>query len=96
MYEWNDDKNDKNRTARGLDFADAAQVFEGPTFTFEDTRFDYDERRLITFGLLEGRMVVVTHTPRGKKTRIISMRKANDREQKSYQERLKAARQDDG
>ncbi|MCB1674662.1 MAG: BrnT family toxin [Halioglobus sp.] len=47
---------------------------------------------MITFGVLEGRMVVVAHTPRGEKTRIISMRKANDREQKIYQERLEAAR----
>ena len=40
---------------RGLDFADAAKVFDGPVFEIEDTRFDYPERRFSTIGLLEGR-----------------------------------------
>jgi hypothetical protein len=60
----------------------------GSCATFEDTRIDYGEPRFITFGFLEGRMVVIAHTPRKDKTRIISMRKANNREQKTYQERL--------
>ena len=73
---------------RGLSFVDAEAVFSGPCVTFEDTRFDYGEPRFITFGILEERMVVIAHTPRGDKIRIISMRKANDREKKTYQERL--------
>jgi len=92
MYEWDEKKSNKNLLERGLSFADAEQVFAGPCATFEDTRFDYGEPRFITFGLLEARMVVIAHTPRREKTRIISMRKANDREQKIYQERLEAAR----
>lgn len=92
MYEWDEKKSNKNLTERGLSFEDAEQVFTGPCATFEDTRFEYGEPRFITFGLLDGRMVVIAHTPRGEKTRIISMRKANDREQEIYQERLEAAR----
>lgn len=88
MYEWDDDKNKSNLVKHGLDFEDAALVFDGATLTFEDTRFDYDEPRFITFGLLHGRMVVIAHTPRGENYRIISMRKANKREQKIYQKRL--------
>lgn len=75
-------------TARGLDFADAAEVFAGPVFEQDDDRFDYGERRLITIGLLRGRMVVLVWTPRGAERHIISMRKANDREQKRYRARL--------
>lgn len=73
---------------RGLDFVDAVQVFDGPEFTFEDTRIDYPERRFATYGLLQGRMVAViwTETERGR--RIISMRKANEREQAKYRDRL--------
>ena len=56
--------------------------------TFEDNRFDYGEPRFITLGHLEGRIVVVAHTPRGVRMRIISMRKGNRREEKAYQERL--------
>jgi uncharacterized protein len=67
---------------RGLDFEDAALVFEGPSFEVEDTRQDYGEHRIIFFGLLHGRMVVVGYVPRGDERHIFSMRKANEREQR--------------
>jgi len=60
----------------------------GLAITFEDSRFDYGEERLITLGLLAGRVVIIAHAQRGEATSIISMRKANRREQKIYQERL--------
>jgi len=65
---------------RGLDFADAAEVFAGTTAEAEDTREDYGETRIICFGLLRGRLVQVVYTLRGADRHIISMRKANDRE----------------
>ena len=65
---------------RGLDFADAAEVFAGMTAEAEDTREDYGETRIICFGMLRGRLVQVVYTPRGADRHIISMRKANDRE----------------
>lgn len=73
----------RNRTLaeRGLDFADAALVFSGVTLEVEDTRKDYGEPRIICYGLLEGRMVVVGYTPRGADRHVFSMRKANEREQ---------------
>ncbi|MEP6535052.1 MAG: BrnT family toxin [Bryobacteraceae bacterium] len=72
------------------------RVFDGPCATFEDDRRDYGETRYITFGLLDERMVVIAHTSRDGRIRIISMRKGNDREHKTYQERLEAARRDEG
>ena len=66
---------------RGLDFEDAKYVFEGVTLEVEDIRKDYGETRIICYGLLEGRMVVVGYTPRGADRHIFSMRKANEREQ---------------
>ena len=96
MYEWDEEKNRKNQSKRGLSFEDAEEVFAGPCVTFEDTRQDYGEKRMVTFGLLDGRLVVIAHTSRGESTRIISMRKGNDREKKTYQERLEAARRDEG
>jgi uncharacterized protein len=65
---------------RGLDFADAELVFQGVTLEFEDIRKDYGEMRIICFGLLAGRMVVVGYTPRGADRHVFSMRKANERE----------------
>ena len=88
IYEWDNAKNRSNFAKHGLDFEDAEQVFTGPCVTFEDSRFDYGEERLITLGIVDGRVVVIAHASRGDATRIISMRKANRREQKIYQERL--------
>ncbi len=67
-------------TERGLDFEDAALVFAGVTFEAEDTRRNYGERRIVCFGVLQERIVVVGYTPRGADRHIFSMRKANDRE----------------
>jgi uncharacterized DUF497 family protein len=66
---------------RCLDFEDAALVFAGLTFETEDLRKDYGEKRVICFGMLDERMVVVGYTPRGADRHVFSMRKANDREQ---------------
>ena len=74
-------KRDKTLAERGLDFADATVVFAGVTVEIEDTRKDYGEQRIVCFGLLDGRMVVVGYTPRGADRHIFSMRKANEREQ---------------
>ena len=74
-------KREKTLMERGLDFADAMTVFEGTTIEVEDTRRDYGERRIVSDGLLAGRMVVVGYTPRGAVRHVFSMRKANDREQ---------------
>jgi len=65
---------------RGLDFKDAALVFSGTTFEVEDKRRNYGETRIICFGFLRGRIVVVGYTPRGADRHVFSMRKANDRE----------------
>jgi uncharacterized DUF497 family protein len=90
QYEWDEAKNRKNLAKHGLSFEDAEEVFSGPCVTFEDDRFDYGEERLITLGLLAGRLVVIAHSPREEDegTRIISMRKGSRREQKIYEERL--------
>ena len=89
IYEWNEAKNRSNFNKHGLDFGDAEQVLTGPCVTFVDDRFDYGEKRLVTLDLLAGRTVVIARAQRGDDiTRIISMRKANRREQKIYQKRL--------
>ena len=74
-------KRDKTFAERGLDFEDALIVFEGTTVEMEDKRQNYGEIRIICFGMLEGRMVVVGYTPRGAVRHVFSMRKANEREQ---------------
>lgn len=78
-------KRQKTLDERGLDFEDAASVFAGETFEVEDTRKDYGETRMISFGYLRGRMVVVGYVQRGDARHVFSMRKANDRERKKIE-----------
>ena len=85
-------KRDTTLAERGIDFQDAKSLFEGPSFSFDDDRFDYGELRVVTVGRLEGRMMIVVWTPRGDTRHVISMRKANDREQARYGSRLAAER----
>ena len=73
-------KRDEALTERGLDFADAELVFEGVTLEIEDIRKEYGEERIICYGMLAGRMVVIGYTPRGAERHVFSMRKANERE----------------
>jgi len=79
----------KTLADRGLDFADAEIVFAGLTLEVEDTRKDYGETRIICYGLLQRRMVVVGYTPRGTSRHVFSMRKANEREQERLAPYLK-------
>ena len=88
QIEFDPDKRDKALAERGLDFARAEEVFAGRHFTAEDVREDYSEPRYITVGKLDGRMVVMVWTSRGEARRIISMRKANEREKARYAHRL--------
>ena len=86
-------KRERTLRQRNLDFRDAPTVFAGPRFTFEDKRFDYPESRYITVRLLDGRMLILVWTPKeeidGEECRhMISMRKANGKEQARYLQRL--------
>ena len=72
---------------RGLDFVRATEVFAGRHLTGRDLRHSGEEH-FITAGLLDGRVVVLVWTPRGRARRVISMRKANAREQARYASHL--------
>jgi uncharacterized protein len=83
-FSWSERKRAINLKEHGLDFVDAPRVFEGLTFTYEDDRFDYGEQRFITLGLLAGVPVSVAHTETDDEIRIISFRKATDREARRF------------
>ncbi len=85
---YDSNKRDVTLNDRGIDFADAVEVFAGTTLDFPDDRKDYGETRIITVGHLQGRMVIIVWTPRGDHRHIISMRKANEREQTRFGQRL--------
>jgi len=86
--EFNEAKRNKTLQERGLDFARAFEIFDGIHFTGQDKRMDYKEDRFITVGWMDDSLVVMVWTPRGEVRRIISMRKANDREKTLYANHL--------
>lgn len=82
--EWDETKRQSNLAKHGLDFAEAMSVFRGVTFSFEDDRFEYEEYRYVTIGLLGSTVVVIAHTEQEDVVRIISMRRATGNEQRLY------------
>jgi uncharacterized protein len=80
-FRWDERKRKANLRLHGLDFRDAPRVFDGPTFTIEDDRFDYPEQRFMTLGFLGGLAVSIVHTETRDTIRIISFRKATRREE---------------
>ena len=83
-FTWHESKRQVTLQRRGVDFAQAEQVFVGPTFTFEDDREEYGEQRWVTLGLLNGIVVVIVHTETVDEIRVISMRKAEKDEQRLF------------
>jgi uncharacterized DUF497 family protein len=87
-FEWDEKKRRSNIIKHGLDFIDAAYLFTNQFLIMEDNRQDYGEKRLIAFGVIKNRHIVLSFTQRAGKIRIISMRKANKREQEKYQKKI--------
>ncbi len=73
---------------RGLDFKDASFIFKDAIYEIEDTRKDYQEKRIIAVGHFKERMMIIGYVQRGDKKHIFSMRKANEREIKKYQKQF--------
>lgn len=87
-FEWDDTKAIKNLRKHQISFDEAATIFDDPMFiTFIDEEHSVDEERYITIGLSNrGRLLVVAHTERADKIRIISARKATKKEAQFYAE----------
>lgn len=85
-FEWDEPKSETCFQERGFDFAYAAQAFFDPHRLIRaDLRRSYGEERFQLTGRIDLRIFVVVYTPRAKATRIISARKANNREVKHYE-----------
>lgn len=82
--EFGDKKEADNLRVHKLSLALSVFVLETRVVEFEDDRHDYGERRMIVFGYLAGRLHCCVYTMRGTTYRIISLRKANDREQAKW------------
>jgi len=88
VIEFDDVKREITLFVRGLDMARANEVFASPHMDQLDDRKNYGEARIITFGHLDEFPIVLVWTYRGNNKRIISLRRANEREVKKYIKRL--------
>ncbi len=89
LFEWDERKAAQNAAKHGVPFEYAARVFLDPhRLDSEDTRHDYSEERRLTLGKIDERLFAVAYTPRGTVVRLISARKANELEQRKYDETL--------
>lgn len=80
MNTWDEAKRVANLAKHGVDFADLDGFAWDDAVLFGDQRRDYGETRLIALGRLGARVHVIVFTNRPEGRRIISARKANDRE----------------
>lgn len=85
-FEWDHDKSDACFTERGFDFAYVLQAFmDAERLIHKDSRWDYGEDRYQLLGVIDRRVFFVVYTIRGTVLRIISARKANQREVNDYE-----------
>jgi uncharacterized DUF497 family protein len=87
-FEWDDDKAERNLAKHGVLFQDAATVFGDPlSITYFDPDHSNDEDRFITVGhTAAGQLLIVSHTDRGERIRLISARRATRKEKKAYED----------
>jgi uncharacterized DUF497 family protein len=87
-FDWDPHKASKNVEKHQVSFEEAATVFDDLMFiTVIDDKHSFDEERYITIGLSnQGRLLMVAHTDRESRIRIISARKATAKEEQFYVE----------
>ena len=91
-FEWDCNKAKENIRKHNISFDIAEHIFNANMIYKEDKRHNYGEKRYIGFGLYFGRCINIVYTVRNDNIRIISMRKANERETKRYHETIKSHR----
>lgn len=84
MWDWDDAKRRANRAKHGIDFTEVERLDWADAEHQPDDRRDYGEARIVTLGMIDGRLHVLTWTPRAGRVRVINLRKANAREQAAF------------
>jgi uncharacterized protein len=88
-FEWDDVKADSNFKKHGVSFEEGATIFNDPEIaTILDPDHSKDEERYISIGTsIQGNLLVIVHTEREERIRLISCRKATKAERKTYENR---------
>lgn len=94
-FEWDDYKREKVLRERGVDFVDAAMIFDGPVFTRPDGRDYGGEDRFVSIGYADDLCVVVVYTRRGEAIRLITAWKGGRNDRAEYNARFPRTDQGD-
>jgi uncharacterized DUF497 family protein len=84
-FEWSARKRRQNLAEHGVDFADAALIFESATLEAVDDRADYGEIRYRALGRVGEAYFMVVYTWRGADRRLISAWRVNDHGRQRYE-----------
>ena len=87
MWHWDEDKRQATLLLRGLDFVMVRDFDLSSARIDPDLRRDYGEERFKATGMIDGRLFIVIFTSRGERLRLISLRKANEREKRAWKNR---------
>ena len=87
MWHWDEDKRQATLLLRGLDFVMVRDFDLSSARIDPDLRRDYGEERFKATGMIDGRLFIVIFTSRGERLRLISLRKANEREKRAWENR---------
>jgi len=87
-FAWNPSKGAHNLRKHGVSFLEAGTIFDDPfAVTYDDPDHSEQEDRFLTYGLSnQNQWLIVSHTPRHEKTRIISTRQATRQERRLYED----------
>lgn len=88
QLEWDEEKRSVNIDKHGVDFLDAALIFEGTVLTRVDDRKDYGEKRFASLGMADGVLYTVIHTKRGENIRLISAWKGGRKDYEQYKKSI--------
>lgn len=88
LFEWEPRKPRRNLTIHGVSFDEASTAFQDPlSKTIADPLHSEDEERFVLLGSSHrNRLLVIVHTERGDRIRLISARLASNRERVRYEE----------
>ncbi len=90
-FEFDPEKNARNIRARGISFERFADMDLETALAVDDTRVDYGERRIRIIGHIGGRLRAAVITHRGHNVRVISLRRARSREERTYAQERQSA-----
>ena len=89
LFDWDEGKAQSNLAKHGVAFTLVERFAWDNVIEIIDTRLDYGETRIVAYGEIDGRLHVLVYVPHETALRVISLRKANPREVRLYNDQFR-------